>query len=139
MKRYHYKTSCVNSTAEAINSMTEQATDVTLATLRRHCVGLREWEEAMKYDVGNQRGGLRLKNDWAVNFHKSIYEGKPCYYIQHSRIEYIWVKKDKKTKCHHKPDWSTAQSAGEGIIDVKCWGCGIFGSFLASIDEINWD
>ena len=45
----------------------------------------------MKYDTGSERGGLRLKDDWHVGYFKSTYDGKPCYYIDHSRIEYIFA------------------------------------------------
>ena len=37
MKRYCFETTCVSSTAEKIDAMTEQSKPVTLATLRRHC------------------------------------------------------------------------------------------------------
>ena len=91
-KRFKYQTCCVNSTAELIGAMTERARPVTLATLRKHCAGLVIWERSMSYDTGNERGGLRLANDYAVSFFKSIYDGVPCYFIEHSRIEYIWTR-----------------------------------------------
>jgi hypothetical protein len=33
-----------------------------------------------------------ITKDYAVSAYKSIYKGKPCFYIQHSRIEYVFTK-----------------------------------------------
>ena len=90
--RYHYAGTCVESTCERITDMLERARPVTLRTLRKHCVGLRDWERDMGYAVGKEKG-LHLKKDWAVSFHKSRYDGRPCYFIDHSRIERIWTKR----------------------------------------------
>ena len=90
MPKFNYQTSCVNSTAEAIHAMVDAARDITLATLRRHCADLDEWARGMTYAIGAERG-LHLKDDWAVSYHKSTYKGRPCYYIRHSCIEYIWT------------------------------------------------
>ena len=91
MKKFLYETSCVSSTAKLIDAMTEQARPVTLATLRRHCQDLPQWERDMGYATGNQTG-LRLVDDYAVRFYRSRYNGKPCYYIDHSSIEHIWTE-----------------------------------------------
>ena len=91
--RYHYAGTCIESTCERITDMIEHARPVTLRTLRKHCVGLRDWERDMGYAVGAGKKGLRLKNDWAVSFHKSRYDGRPCYFIDHSRIERIWTRR----------------------------------------------
>jgi hypothetical protein len=91
MKRpYSYTTCCIHSTAEAIAAMVEGARDVTLRTVRQHC-DISKWERASGYDTGGQRGGLRLRHDYHVSYSKSRYEGRPCYYICHSAIEYIWI------------------------------------------------
>jgi len=39
-----------------------------------------------------QRTDLKLRADWAVSYHKGVFEGRPCYYMDHSRIEYIFCK-----------------------------------------------
>jgi len=85
----------MDSTAELIGAMCEQAREVTLATIRKHCAGLVNWETGMLYDTGNDRGGLRMSKDWAVHFFKSVFNGVPCYYIEHSQIEYIWTLEGK--------------------------------------------
>ena len=90
MKMFTYATCCVNSTAEQIHAMVAAERTVTLATLRRHCADLDDWARTMSYAVGAERG-LHLDKDWAVSYHKSRYDGRPCYYIDHSRIEHIWT------------------------------------------------
>ena len=70
---------------EHLQAMIDNAREITLATLRRHC-DLREWEEGMGYGPW-----LRLKNDWCVTFYKSTIRGVPCWYIKHSAIEHVWV------------------------------------------------
>lgn len=91
MPNYVYRTCCVNSTAKLINEMIEEGQEVTLATFRRHCQGVSEWAQSMGYETDKRRG-LTLANDWHVRYYKSRYKGKPCYFIRHSAIEYIWVK-----------------------------------------------
>ena len=86
-----YLTCCVHSTAEQINAMVDAARPITLRTFRKHVKDLDEWASRMTYDVGNERGGLRLANDWHVAYFKSTYDGVPCVYLDHSRIEHIWT------------------------------------------------
>ena len=94
VRRYQYKTCCVNSTANAIHDMTGQSREVTYRTFRKHCAGLDDWARGMSYEL-DSRYGLTLKNDFHVSYHRSVYRGKPCYYLVHSAIEYIWVKDEK--------------------------------------------
>ena len=92
-KTYYYQTCGINSTARAINEMVDQAREVKLATLERHCVDLDKWKEVNDYSCQNHKGFMKLEDDYAVSFHKSKYLGRPCYYMVHSSIEYIWVKR----------------------------------------------
>lgn len=70
--------------------MCDAAVDVTYRTVLKHCEGLLDWAKGIGYEVYGP--GLKLKDDWHVGFHKSTYNGKPCYYVQWSGIEHIWVK-----------------------------------------------
>ena len=87
MKTFYYRTCCVDSDGPSVNEMTAQAREVTLATIRRHCADLKEWETKMQYGPW-----LRLSNDFAVSYYRSTYKGKRCYYIRHSAIEHIWTE-----------------------------------------------
>jgi len=89
MKQYHYLTNCVSSSAIKIQAMVDNARGITYNTIQRNCQGLQEWSKNMGYNRN-----LTLKNDWAVSFYKSKYNNKPCYYIRHSSIEYIWRTKN---------------------------------------------
>jgi hypothetical protein len=92
--KFVYYMSCIDANGEAIQQMQDEATDVSLFTIRKHCEGVRDWERSMQYE-SDKRNGLTLREDWHVGYGKSRYRGVPCYFIQHSRIEYIWVPPDK--------------------------------------------
>ena len=87
---YVYWTDCVSSVGSLINEMRDDERDleVTYETMRAHCEGLLLWATGMGYDRW-----LPLSKDWAVGYYKSFYAGAPCYYLRHSAIEYIWIKK----------------------------------------------
>lgn len=91
-EKIQYRTCCVDSTAEAIHAMVDKAREVTYRTFRKHVPAavMDEWASNQGYDVGHQRGGLRLRSDWHVSYHKSVYRGHNCWYIRHSAIEYIF-------------------------------------------------
>jgi len=84
-KPYVFLTSCVASTAEDIDEMTEMAADCTFDEVAFNC-NLEEFADVMGYDIE-----LQLVEDQTVGYFRSFYKGVPCYYVDHSRIEYIWV------------------------------------------------
>jgi len=88
---FHYQTCCVESDAESINALCDAAEDVSYEELVANCVGVDEWAVTKGYDIDREQG-LVLEDDWHVSFCKSTYQGEPCYYIQWSRIEYIWLR-----------------------------------------------
>lgn len=85
---YYFHTSCVNSTAELIESMVDQAIETTYKELLFNCHDIHDIEESIGYDLDTE---LRLHNDYTVSFWRSKYEEKDCYYFQHSCIEYIFL------------------------------------------------
>lgn len=90
-KLYRYETCCIHSDYESITSMTDQASEVSYRTMLRYC-DLTSWAEENGYELRQNAGhGLTLKHDWHVSYYKSLYRGKPCYYLVHSHIEHIWV------------------------------------------------
>lgn len=86
-----YQTNCVNAVGFDIQEMVDKSEEITLTTFRKYAGGLEELEKSMGYDTGHERGGLRLSNDWAVSFYRSQYKGRPCVFMVHSAIEYIWT------------------------------------------------
>jgi hypothetical protein len=89
-KTYQYQCNCIESSYELISAMIDQAKEVSLSVVRKHCQEIEHWAKDMGY-AKNSRSGLTLKNDWHVAYYKSFYDSKPCYFIRHSAIEYIWV------------------------------------------------
>lgn len=87
-KPYVFLTSAVGSDGESINEMRDHWSheEVTYEEMSRNC-DLSAFERELGYgpDIG-----LELKNDTMVSFWRSHYQGKRCYYLDHSRIEYIW-------------------------------------------------
>ena len=81
-----YTTCCVNSTAELINDMTDKAKKISYQTFKKYAEGLEDFATSMGYGPW-----LLLSQDWAVSFYKSTYDGRPCVYMCHSAIEYIWT------------------------------------------------
>lgn len=90
-KPYFFHTTCVSSTYELITSMQERSREVTYRTMLKHCHGLLSVAHTLGYDRSKTQG-LTLKHDWSVSYHKSIYNGMPCYYFVWSHIEHIWIK-----------------------------------------------
>lgn len=91
-----YKTCCVQASGRDINQMREhpKCREVSYRTMLKHCSGILDWAEQHNYDRRKNAAGshgLTLKGDWAVSYHKSVYRGKPCYYLVWSSIEFIWA------------------------------------------------
>lgn len=94
-----FETDCVHSTAELINAMVDTATEITWKTFRNH-IDLQELKSIFPFyswrgEIYNSEGELtvtfHIKDDWAVSFYKSNYNNKPCYFLVHSAIEYIFT------------------------------------------------
>lgn len=69
------------SDVDALDDMTKQAQETTYRTMLKHC-------DLKSFD----KFSVKLKDDWHVTFHKSKFQGIPCYFFQHSMIEYIFIK-----------------------------------------------
>jgi hypothetical protein len=85
MARFQYLTSCVSATAAEIHAMVDQARSVAYSTFTTKC-DYRALAVTLGYT--NQ---FKLRDDWHVSYFRSTFRGKPCYYLRHSAIEYIFV------------------------------------------------
>lgn len=109
MKRYTFWKSCPELTREEVELqrvMLDRAVDVTYRTFRR-AVGAAEldaWASAHGYDVGTQRGGLRLSNDWHVRYCHSWWGDEPCWFLQWSAMEMIW-RRDSNNPDSGEKQW----------------------------------
>lgn len=88
---FKFKISCPDSTPELINNLIADATEITWKTFIKH-VDIDDLLEMFPQYMKSGRWGLTIGNDWSISCHKSIYNGQPCYYLQHSGIEYIFVE-----------------------------------------------
>ena len=101
MKDYVYMLACPDapwwpvpqSPGQLINDMQEVATPVTYETMRRRCEGLVDW--LLWKGVVTERYGMvrALKSSPWVAFKKSWYAGLPCYFVDWSGIEFIWLER----------------------------------------------
>lgn len=106
---YQYATNCVNcDDVDALNEMMDSAVDVTynefvskvgLPAIFDSGIGYGYyWTPAqaiaggVDYNEVARNRPLTLKKDWHVSYHRSTYQGKPCYFMVHSAIEYVFVK-----------------------------------------------
>lgn len=89
--RYTYHTNCINSTYELISALTETASQITYRTFMKH-VELDKVLALFPFYERDPRRGLTVKNDWAIGYYKGVYDGQPCYFMDHSRIEYIFLR-----------------------------------------------
>ena len=50
------------------------------------------------YDWSKKKTHMRLWDDYAVSYHKSMFNGYPCFYVTHSGIEFVFVPNDYEEK-----------------------------------------
>jgi hypothetical protein len=88
MKNFIYEINCVSANGDDIIDMVDNARQISYRTFCKHIKSqdLKHIKEALGYGKD-----LSLKRDWAVSFYKSKYKNKPCYYLCHSMIEYVFV------------------------------------------------
>lgn len=93
---FRYAGNCTDgTTAPYLQDMMDDAKRITYRTFV-NAVGLDSMREIFgDYAWGYQRGEIRMKNDPYVYYYRSRYNGKPCYYVRHSGIEYIFVSDDE--------------------------------------------
>ena len=85
-KKYKFVTDCINADAEDIHDMQDKAVQVGFRTMARNCEGFGELIKNLGYSRD-----FPITKDWAVSYCKSQYRGVPCYYLEHSKIEYIFT------------------------------------------------
>jgi len=94
-KQYCYELSCVDlNEGMPIQEMINQSIDISWEEFNEH-VSTEQvnmlFGNIYDYDDINNGAGLKIQDDYTVSFHKSYYEGTPCYYLDHSAIEYIFL------------------------------------------------
>jgi len=98
---FEFETDCVHSTAEKINAMVDSSRQITWRTFRanvpvslvRDVFSFYSYHQE-KYNpvMGELTAPMHIKDDRCVGFHSGHYDGRKCYYITHSGIEYIFTE-----------------------------------------------
>jgi hypothetical protein len=87
-----YITNCVNSTAKALDPMLEKAREINFSEFVKE-IDTTELQCLFPYydwKGNNIKSGLKFEDDWAVSYWRSFFNKKPCVYVCHSCIEYIF-------------------------------------------------
>jgi hypothetical protein len=88
--KYTYVTCCVDCPdVPALSNMIDIAMGITYATAAKY-IDMQKTNRMLGY---TGCGKLTLKTDYHVSFYRSKYQGKRCYFIKHSCIEYIYTKR----------------------------------------------
>lgn len=77
---------------DALIKMCDTAKPITHRTFRHHLdrEQYQHLTRSLGYSAG--RGGLTLPKDFHVGYYRSTYHQKPCVFLTHSAIEYIFVE-----------------------------------------------
>lgn len=100
MKKYVLATRCVDQVGpqgiDDLRDLYANDRQVTYATFARHCDS-----ESFARDLGYALGhapGLKLKNDRCVRFYRSKWKGKPCFYVDQSAVDFIFLPREEVAK-----------------------------------------
>lgn len=94
IKTYFYETCCVHADGDDIQDMVDASRETKYRHLLHACYAFQGWAAAMGYVSGNMGSapGLRLCNDHHVTYHFSVYQGRRCFYLVHSGVEFVWTR-----------------------------------------------
>lgn len=108
-----------------LSQMIDNSHDVTYRTFLRRVPALLKLAKEMGYSL-RPSGGLTIKNDYHVHYAKSTWYGKPCYYLVHSAIEYVFME-----------DTHEVSKVSQGNHATTCLGRG-GGTSRVSVTEQSW-
>ena len=93
MEKFRYYCNCVNwdsSDLEGLESIVDNSTEITYHEMLEE-VSLEQLHDIFPF---YEDCPLTMEKDWSVRYHRSEYNGKPCVYVLHSAIEYVFVPCD---------------------------------------------
>ena len=109
---FQFVTSCVNApSGDDINEMVDSPHRKDISN--GHFIKVIAPNLGIQDDVMGSLGYETKKffaNDWAMSCHKSYYQGIPCYYVQHSRIEHIYIDEKDINKVIYDKEGSSKRS-----------------------------
>jgi len=90
-KRYKYAFDCrMAPDVDALQEMVDNAKQITYKTFIKH-VSVHQLAEMFPMYERRKNQGLTLANDWSVSFYVSKYKGNRCYFLDWSRIEFVFM------------------------------------------------
>lgn len=87
-----FVTNCTCSTAKLINLMIEKALPIRRRTFLSH-IYLDDLYNVLPY-TRLKKTGMRLQDDYHLTYYRSWFNGKVCYYVVWSAIEFIFIDKE---------------------------------------------
>lgn len=124
MKQYRYVTSCIEANGDDINEMRRhpKCRAISYATMSHQCAALLDWaiDKGYHYAPGPTRH-LTLANDHHVAYYSSYYQGKRCYFLVWSAIEYVWVKQDDAAAAAEARARNAAGRGQEALPEQRMW------------------
>lgn len=92
--RMTFHQNCVTLPASVVLNMIDKGRKITYRTFLKYVDvdHLAEQFPQYAWSLSEIReGNLRMKDDFVVEFYKSEFKGKPCVYVVHSAIEYVFI------------------------------------------------
>ncbi len=91
IKKKRYIGCCVQLPVKFVTDIVNKSRDITINTLLKHVdkQDVKDLFPFYAWEKGENKG-LKLEDDWHVQYGKSIVNKKVYYFIKHSGIEYIW-------------------------------------------------
>jgi hypothetical protein len=83
--KYQYFGNCINLNGSKISDMVNDSKQISYNTFTKNIDGGRT--------VLNEMFGTvpHISKDWSVSFYSSKYNGKKCYFLKHSAVEYVFM------------------------------------------------
>ena len=87
-----FRFNCINCpSSRALCDMIDSSRSISAKQFKK-MIGSESYKQIEK-DLGyGIPRSLTLANDYGVSFHSSYYKNKPCYYVRHSSIEYVFMQ-----------------------------------------------
>lgn len=67
--------------------------------------------EQLGYVKGRHAKGLRLRDDYAVRFYRAVFRGVPCYYMDWSAIDHIFLTSTESDAMHEAYEASARRTS----------------------------
>ena len=90
-KPFNFYSDCVNipqSEVVQLIEMIDNSQSISYKTFIKHC-NCFDIFKSLGYVINGN--GLKISNDYCVNFNKSKFRGKTCYFFKWSAIEFIFI------------------------------------------------